>query len=172
MMMEIKTIVVGPIETNCYLLTKNNNCVIIDPGDEANKIKHFIGNNKLIGIIITHHHYDHVDALTDFNDIPIYDYHNLNEGSNNMDNFKFDIIHTLGHSDDSITIYFKDDKVMFTGDFLFNQTIGRTDLPGGSREMMLNSIEMIKEYDNEIIIYPGHGESTILGHEKRYNPYF
>jgi len=170
--MEVKTVVVGPLQTNCYLLIKDNKCLMIDPGDNADKIKSIIGNNKLIGIIITHDHFDHVDAVGDFLDIPVYNYQNLSVGKHVIDSFSFDVIHTLGHSDDSISIYFKDSKLMFTGDFLFEGTIGRTDLETGSMDKMLGSISLIKEYDDDIIIYPGHGPSTTLGHEKRYNPYF
>ena len=61
---------------------------------------------------------------------------------------------------------------MFTGDFLFFNTIGRCDLEGGDEQEMLESIEKIKEYEDDIVVYPGHGPSTVLGREKVYNPYF
>jgi len=170
--MELKTIVVGPLQTNCYLLIKNNECLIIDPGDNADKIKSEIKDYKLIGIIITHHHFDHTGALNNFPNIPIYDYHNLTESEHQIGSFIFYIIHTLGHSDDSISIYFKNEKLMFSGDFLFKETIGRTDFETGSMKKMKESILRIKNYDNEIMIYPGHGAASSLGHEKRYNPYF
>ena len=60
--MEIKTIVVGPLQTNCYILTKNKQTLIIDPGDEPNKIINEI-NKEVIGILITHYHFDHIGAL-------------------------------------------------------------------------------------------------------------
>ena len=60
--MEIKTIVVGPLQTNCYILTKSNQTLIIDPGDEPNKIINEI-NKEVIGILITHYHFDHIGAL-------------------------------------------------------------------------------------------------------------
>ena len=61
--MQVKKVVVGKLQTNCYALIKNNKCLIIDPGDEINKIIEMIDNNKLVGIIITHYHFDHVGAL-------------------------------------------------------------------------------------------------------------
>ena len=61
---------------------------------------------------------------------------------------------------------------MITGDFLFKGTIGRCDLDGGNFSFMYDSIQKIKQYDDDIVIYPGHGESSTLGEEKKYNPYF
>lgn len=61
--MEIKNVIVGPLETNCYLLIKEQNCLIIDPGEEADLIEKAIGNKKVVGIIITHYHFDHIGAL-------------------------------------------------------------------------------------------------------------
>ena len=61
---------------------------------------------------------------------------------------------------------------MFVGDFIFKDNIGRCDLPSGNIEEMKKSIEKIKKYDDDIIIYPGHGEITSLGYEKESNYYF
>ena len=61
---------------------------------------------------------------------------------------------------------------MFVGDFIFYENIGRVDLPGGSFEEMISSINKIKKYDDNIVLYPGHGEETSIGHEKKFNHYF
>ena len=61
---------------------------------------------------------------------------------------------------------------MFTGDFLFKQSIGRTDLEGSNELEMYESLEKIKKYSDDIKLYPGHGESTNLGYEKKYNIFF
>ena len=61
--MDIKVIKVGPLETNCYILTIENESIIIDPGDDFNKIKEAIGTNKVIGCLVTHFHQDHIEAL-------------------------------------------------------------------------------------------------------------
>ena len=71
-----------------------------------------------------------------------------------------------------MSFYFKEENIMFVGDFIFKETIGRTDLETGNMEEMLKSIEMIKEYDDSIILYPGHGPLTTLGYEKLNNIYF
>ena len=171
--MNIKTISVGELQTNCYVLEKENECIIIDPGAEPLRIDEQI-NKNFIGIIITHNHYDHVGALDYFKEkykIPVYDYSNLKEGINQIGSFCFDMIKTPGHTSDSISIYFKDDNTMFVGDFIFYHTIGRTDLPTGDYNEMKKSIEKIKKYDN-IKIYPGHGNVTTLIEEKENNIYF
>ena len=120
--MEVKKVVVGSLQTNCYLLINDDKCLIVDPGDEAEKIKEEISNKTVVGILITHHHFDHVGALNilkEFYQTKVYDYHNLKEGNYNIENFSFEVIYTLGHTDDSVTYYFKDYNIMFVGDFIF-----------------------------------------------------
>lgn len=163
--MKIDRVIVGELETNCYILSIKDKCIVIDPGDEYNKIKKCIGNKEVIGVIITHYHFDHIGALNNFDKNLIYDINNLEEKENKIGNFNFEVIYTPGHKEDSITIYFRKEKVMFTGDFIFKDGIGRIDLPGGNYKDMLNSLEKIKRYDKDIIIYPGHGDKTILYNE-------
>lgn len=173
--MKIENIVVGMLETNCYLLEKTDQVLVIDPGEEFNKIKKAINNRKIIGIIITHYHIDHIGALEELKqnyNFPVYDYSNLQEGINTIGNFTFEMIRTPGHKEDLISIYFKENNVMFVGDFIFRGTVGRTDLEGGNIIEMKKSIEKIKKYPSETIIYPGHGPSTTLGEEIKYNLYF
>lgn len=166
--MKINRVVVGPLETNCYIITIDNKCLVIDPGDEIDKIKEIIGNKEVVGVIITHYHFDHIGALDNFDKSLILDKSNLEEKEYNIDNFNFEIIYTPGHKEDSITIYFKEENIMFTGDFIFKGTIGRMDLPGGSQKDMINSLEKMKKYNKYIKIYPGHGESTYLYNEIDY----
>lgn len=163
--MEINRVIVGDLETNCYILSINDKCLVIDPGDEYNKIKKVIGDKKVVGVIVTHYHFDHIGALNYFDKSLILDKNNLKEKEYNIEDFKFEVIYTPGHKEDCITIYFKKEKVMFTGDFIFKGTIGRTDLAGGNYNDMLKSLNKIKKYDKNIIIYPGHGDRTQLGIE-------
>lgn len=173
--MNITNIVVGELETNCYILEKDNNVLIVDPGDEYPKIKEQIKDKNLVGILLTHNHFDHTgcikDLINDYN-IPLYDNETLNEGVNHISTFTFEVIKTYGHTMDSISFYFKEDKVMFTGDFLFYDTIGRCDFPESNVDEMKKSISKIKRYPNDVTIYPGHGIKTTLGREKEYNIYF
>ena len=171
--MKIKNVVVGPLETNCYILVKEDNCLIIDPGEEADVIKKEVGENKVVGIIITHYHFDHIGALEELKhtyQVNVYDVHNLKEGMNKIENFSFEVLFTPGHKEDAISLLF--DKNMFVGDFVFKHSIGRTDLDGGDFEAMKQSIQKLKTYSNDITIYPGHGPKTTLEEEKEYNMFF
>ena len=173
--MKIDIVKVGELECNCYLLEINNKVLVIDPGDNGDKIIEKIGNRDVVGIIITHYHFDHIGAIDDLvnkYNVLVYDKNNMNEGINKIDNYVFDIIYTPGHKDDCISIYFREDKVMFVGDFIFRDCIGRCDLDGGSIKDMIDSINKIKEYDRDIVIYPGHGDKTTLEYEINNNMYF
>jgi len=169
--MKIDIVCVGELQANCYILTYNNDVIIIDPGAEEEKIDKYIKGN-VRGILITHNHFDHIGALSYFKNISIYDYHNLEEKEYQLDDFKFDVIYTKGHSSDSVTYYFKDENIMFVGDFIFKESIGRTDLPTGNMFEMEESLSKIRKYPSKTIIYPGHGESTTLLSEIRNNPFF
>lgn len=153
-------------------------------------------------IILTHAHGDHigaVDELVEKYNIPVYihedDVQTLNDSKSNfskvmfgknlsinpdvklkdgdkveMSDLEFDIIHTPGHTKGGICI--KVDNIMMTGDTLFNKSIGRTDLPGGSFDEIINSIqEIIFKYDDDIILYPGHNSPTTIKSEKLGNPF-
>ena len=173
--MNIKKIEVGYLKCNCYILEIDNKVLIVDPGDEYLKIKKELKNKEVLGILLTHNHYDHVGAIDEIikeYNVKVYSRDNLEEKEYQIGLFKFNVIYTPGHTIDSITFYFKDDKIMFTGDFLFYDTIGRCDLEGGDFNTMKKSIIKIKEYDSDIKIYPGHGIETTLAREFVNNPYF
>ena len=173
--MKIEVISVGKLRCNCYLLEIDGKVLVIDPGDDYDKIIDKIGNRELVGIIITHYHFDHIGALDSFvknYDVMVYDKSNMSEGNFNIDGFVFEVIYTPGHKEDAITIYFKEDKCIFCGDFIFRGNIGRCDLVGGDISLMLESIKKIKKYDRDISIYPGHGNKSTIGYEIDNNIYF
>ena len=173
--MDIKIIKVGDLKCNCYILEIEDKVLVIDPGAEYEKIKKELTNKEVLGILLTHNHFDHIGAIKEIVDnynIEIYSHNNLEEKEHNIGPFKFKVIYTPGHTPDSITFYFKKDDLMFTGDFLFYDTIGRCDLEGGDYNTMLQSIQKIKEYPNTITVYPGHGKPTTLEREIKYNQYF
>ena len=173
--MEIKRVVTGYLDENCYILIKNGSCLIVDPGDEYNKIKDEIGENKVLGVLITHSHFDHIGALRNFlvkRSIKIFKRSNLEENKEyKIGEFKFKVIYTPGHSKDSVTFYFEEENIMIVGDFIFKESLGRTDFPGGSDFEMKDSIKKILEYDDNIKLYPGHYDDTTLGDEKKNNPF-
>lgn len=164
--MEINRVIVGTLEENCYIITKNNQSIIIDPGDDADKIIKACEGKNIVGVLITHHHFDHIGALR-----KIENYFNIKEGACNI-NLGWEIINTPGHTKDSVSYYFKEEKILFSGDFIFLNSIGRTDLDSGSDIDMQNSLKLISNYDDDIIVYPGHGEKTILGYEKNNFKYY
>lgn len=165
--MKITTIKVGYLEANCYILEKSGKIIVIDPGDEYDKIVSKINNREVVKVLITHYHQDHIGALNNFKQNLILK--KPKEGIYHFGLFSFEVIFTKGHTDDSVTYYFKDEKIMFTGDFLFKETIGRTDMPSGNPEAMQKSLKKIKSYPGDIQIYPGHGPATTLKYEKENN---
>lgn len=177
--MKIETIKVGYLKANCYLIIKNQKCIIVDPGDEFQKIKNKIDTLKLnpIKVLITHHHFDHVGALDDIMKsykIDMIDFNNYKNDNETIeiDDFKFKMIYTPGHKSDLVTYYFFEENKMFCGDFIFKNDIGRFDLDTGNKEEMLESIKKIKNYPKNTIIYPGHGDITDLNYEINNNIYF
>jgi len=204
--MRIKEITVGPFQMNSYLIAEDGyqECLIIDPGDEPERIISAIESHNLkpTRIVNTHNHIDHARRVSDIQkhfDIPFYiceDDLPLLESINDQgmifgleasgtpqitdflkdgDCFKlineeFQILHTPGHSPGSISIYVKGH--VFVGDVLFKDSIGRTDLYGGNYDTLIQSIrEKLLTLPDETIVYSGHGPTTTIGREKKYNPF-
>ena len=87
-------------------------------------------------------------------------------------NTELKIIPTPGHTPGHVAFFEPASKVLFTGDTLFRESIGRTDLPGGDYSWIMRSIiENILPLGDEVKIYPGHGETSDIGHESMYNPF-
>lgn len=83
------------------------------------------------------------------------------------------VLHTPGHTQGGCCLYLEKEKLLITGDTLFADSIGRTDLPGGSHEQLLESIKTkLFTLPDDVTAWPGHGPKTTIGHEKRHNPYF
>ncbi|PSL97597.1 MBL fold metallo-hydrolase [Clostridium botulinum] len=199
--MDIKTIPVGIYNANCYLLIDQDKCAIIDPGGDSEDIIKIIEDNNLIPkfILLTHGHIDHVggvEAIKDEYNIPFYinrkdedlikeaeyifgnfgKYKNadeyLVEGKEfQLGNLKIKAIETPGHSPGGMS--FLVNNVIFTGDTLFRESIGRSDFIGGSHNTLINSIQSkITVLDPDIYVLPGHGPQSTIGYEKDNNPFF
>lgn len=97
----------------------------------------------------------------------------LTEGQKlSFGNTSCEILFLPGHAPGHIGLYFKDEKKLFAGDVLFRESIGRTDLPGGDFDTLINSIRSaVFTLPEEVEVFPGHGPTTTVGHEKRYNPF-
>ena len=155
--LEIEKIVVGDLRCNCYIVKKNHKCLIINPGDNALEIKNACQDYQCEEILVTHHHFDHVGALKELEE-----FYHVRHNEFLRKTFQYEVIKTPGHASDCLTFYFRDEKVMFTGDFLFYHTIGRCDLETSNVLDMKKSLVKIREYDDDILIYPGHGRNSIL----------
>ena len=196
--MLIKTIEVGHLETNCYIVTdeKTLKCAVIDPGDESNTILDYVESNnlKVTDIFITHGHFDHTKAAEtvaeetgaviwinrrDLGKRGAREYYkfitdrevmNYDEGDSiEVGGLTFDVIATPGHSEGSVTL--KCEDALFVGDVLFKDSCGRTDLPGGNMDILLNSLRKLGSLEGDFEVYPGHMEQTSLSNEIQGNYY-
>ncbi len=170
-MLKVLCIVNGYLEENCYIVHNNKNALIIDPGSEGEKITSKVDELQLnvVGVLITHHHFDHVGALdyikSKYKESIYVDYIN----KNTISGFDYEIIENYGHTMDSVSYYFKNEKIMFTGDFVFKESIGNYDYI--NENIMYESLKRFILMDKDIIIYPGHGEKSSIGYEIKHNPF-
>lgn len=196
--MLIKTLPVGQLETNCYVVTDENAlvCAVIDPGDESNTILDYIEDNKLSckAILITHAHFDHVSAVNAMLEAtgaelymcekdlelaktgasgrftPPENTHFYKDGDEvKVAGLTFKVMETPGHTPGGVTLICGD--ALFTGDTLFRGSCGRTDLPGGDMRAELRSLKRIASLEGDYEVYPGHAESSLLSIEREHNPY-
>ncbi len=171
--MNIKTVKVGSLKTNCYLVYEKSDLLIIDPGAEAEKVIKEIEklSSKPKGIINTHSHFDHTGAnkaIEEYFNVPV-----LNPPEKSIITIgesKLKVLKTPGHKEDSISLL--GGGLIFVGDLLFKESTGRVDLPGGSLLELRKSLKKIsKKITSETIIYPGHGDSFVLKNKDSINKY-
>ena len=173
-MIKVITIVTGMLEENCYIIHNDIDALIVDPGDNSDIIISEIEklNLNVKGILITHYHFDHVGALDDiktkYSNAVLVDY-KTKEDKLQIGTFEFKKIETFGHSSDSVSYYIDNNNVLFTGDFVFKETIGN--IEENLEDEMANSLNVFKYMPESVVCYPGHGESTTVGHELKNNPF-
>lgn len=99
--------------------------------------------------------------------------HYLDDGDTvKIGNGKLHVLHVPGHSRGSIALWDKEDGFVIAGDALFQGSIGRTDLPGGNHQQLINSInDKLMTLPDSTVVYPGHGDLTTIGEERKHNPY-
>lgn len=198
--MLFKQIKAGPMQNFSYIIGDETakEAAVVDAGWEINKLIEICNkaNFKINKIILTHSHYDHirkVDELASETGAEVY-FHELeygaikksiknpnikihklkNSGEVNVGNTKIRAIHTPGHTPGAICLLVG--NKLLTGDTLFVNSIGRTDLAGGDSLKLFESIQKLKKLNDNIEVYPGHdygdAPSSTIGDEKRNNPYF
>ena len=191
--MEIKIQPMGATQTNCYIVTKEGKDLIIDPGMGATEwVKTHVTNP--VAILNTHGHYDHVwsnAALQKELGLPIYcpkedafmlsncplgqptppskpDYQIGGDQSIDIEGIKVTFRHFPGHTPGCSVIEI--DDVWFSGDFLFQNSIGRWDFPYSSGEQMLSSLQKALRIKEDYTLYPGHGMLSTLKKEQQGMP--
>lgn len=192
--MNIVTLSVGALETNCYIvsLPERNDCIVIDPGDDADKIITAANGKEIAAILLTHGHYDHTGALSAFS-CPVYmhpadeimlkdaawsamgagspfvprqaDVHYVMEGTAlTLAGMAIEVLHTPGHTPGCVCYQFE--GALFTGDTLFRHGYGRTDLMGGNFRELVASLRRLYRLETDTAFYPGHGVSSTIGQER------
>ncbi len=207
--MTIKSIVLGPVQTNVYFLINDGTkeAVLFDPAYAAERITGFLENNGLTlkAIFLTHGHFDHITGVSGIKEkvkVPVYasrrEERLLSDGQLNeslgsygysvtiepdvwlsdletveIAGFKIKMFDTPGHTEGSCCYYLENEKILISGDTLFAGSVGRTDLPTGSMKELLSSIEnKLMQLPDDVDVYPGHGEMTSIGYERKWNPFF
>lgn len=173
---KIMRFVCNPLQENCYIVSDDTNeAVIIDCGayyaEEKAAIKQYIADNNLSvkHLLVTHDHFDHVYG-NDFVKInyALTPFDRSNE-TVTFGNHTFEIIHTPGHAPESVVYYCREEKIAFTGDTLFQGTLGRYDLPGGDLHDLVASLhKLIVVLPGDTQILPGHGEFSFIEDEAEW----
>ena len=209
-MLEIKSFILGPFGTNCYVVSNEQQVLLVDPACsnpyEQQMLYRYISNfksqisNLKLSIVATHGHLDHLwgakwateqwhtPVLMHEADIPLaqamqqqYDLFGVHRTAETFEiedikssifNLKsqmsnFELLETPGHTPGSICLYWPEEKVLLSGDTLFQMGYGRTDLPGGNMGQLIESLGHLFTLPADTLVYPGHGAETTIGEERR-----
>ena len=192
-MLKFKSMVLGDYQTNCYIIYEEASptCAIIDPGYEPERVLAAVNalGKTVEAILLTHGHFDHVGGVKAiaqathcrvylceedlslppyFTNGPLYYTDGYADGDIlEQAGLQIKVLYTPGHTPGSVCLIVED--TIFTGDTLFYRSCGRTDI-GGDWETLMSSLRRFKELP-DCAVYPGHGASTTVFDELKYNPY-
>jgi len=206
--MDVRMLTVGQVAENCYIarLDGSDRGLIIDPGEEAERILHVVDELGLgiDAILLTHTHFDHIGAVAPVAratgapvycpelEVPVlrdimafvpwpgfgpYESYEADEtvaGGETLElaGMTIEVVFTPGHSPGHVTYAVRDEGALFSGDVLFQGSVGRVDLPGGDWPTLLESIRgLVDGFAEETTVYPGHMGVTTLGAERATNPF-
>lgn len=196
--MNVETLVLGACQTNCYLvsLPGREDLLVIDPGDEPEKLLAAIGTRKPAAVLLTHGHFDHTGALSAFAGTPIYLHPAdapmlsdavlsacetfgapftprpaatdfVEEGTRlSLAGMEIEVMHLPGHTPGGVG--YRIENALFTGDTIFHRGYGRTDMPGGDFSALRASLRRILHMHEDLILYPGHGPATTISQERGF----
>lgn len=207
MTIEIKPFALGDYQTNCFIVTEDDECWVIDCGYEPDILIEYLKTNELKpnALLLTHCHSDHIAGIDQLlsltGTIPVYA-HALEEEWNmdpmlnlsglagrpttvtaptkaledgqtlTLGNSTWRVVHTPGHSPGSVCFIHDESNQAIVGDTLFAGSIGRHDFPTSNVDDLRNSIQKtIMSLPDDMMVYPGHGPSTTIGHERQTNPF-
>ena len=206
--MDVRMFTVGPVAENTFIIRRDGSdrALIVDPGDEADKLLGALDalNVTLDGILLTHTHFDHVGAVAPvakatgaevwvpelekevladimrfvpwegFGPFESYDAEHTLTGGERLElaGLEIDVLFTPGHSPGHVTFHIPDEGAIFSGDVLFQGSVGRTDLPFGDHDTLMRSIAMLVDtLPEDTAVHPGHMGLTTLAAEKATNPF-
>lgn len=193
-MFTIEQMTVGAWKAECYALTNEAGTIVLDPGAEPHRILRWLGDKKVVGIILTHCHSDHIGAVNELveaygcwvacgaRDVDgVADVHRSGFDEEGIDytvdhvdraleegdvvtwgGDSLTVLNTPGHTPGSICLLCEDQKVMFSGDMLFQGAIGSTAFVLGNDADMVRSCARLTELDPALRVYPGHGGPTTM----------
>jgi len=199
--MRVQGLTVGPLAENAYLVWEGGRGVLVDPGDEPDRILEAVRGAGFTpeAILLTHAHFDHLGAVAPLAaalglpvylhraDLPLYQNAPAQAAAWGLsvppppepagfleegnEVFGLRVLHLPGHSPGHLAFYREADGLVLAGDLLFRGGIGRYDLPGADREALFASLRRLLELPDETRVLPGHGPATTLAEERRANPF-